>query len=260
MKTLNFFVTSLKMTLSQQMAYKADFLIRTVTLLAFDLTLPFMILMIYFNTNGFSGWNLSQILLFQGVFFLLNSLDRMFFQRVDWSLSYSVRNGAFDRYLLYPVNTLVYISFTNIGIEHTADFLIGISLIIYSAMQLGLHFSLAKIALFSAFVILGIVFTLSLALLKYSLIIRAVRIGRIGELFRTVKTYGQFPADIYGTFVSSLVRYMIPLALLAYYPSKALIGGATENFAVIALITIAIFALSLALWNRTLKFYTSAGG
>ena len=260
MRHLRFFIACLKMTIEEQMAFKLNFILRTMTLLSFDMVLPFVTILIYLNTEGFPGWDLYQIILFNGVFIFINSIDRMFFQRVDWSLSYDVRGGNFDRYLLYPVNTLAYISFTNLGIEHFADFLIGIALIAFSFLKLNLALGINGIILFFAYLSLAIVFIFTLAIIKYSLFIRFVKLGRVGELFRVIKTYGQYPADIYGGLMSSILRYIIPLAILAYYPSMALLNLGKENFFAIAFIIIALFFLSYHIWKNTLKQYTSAGG
>jgi ABC-2 type transport system permease protein len=256
----DFIITSLKMRLSEQMVYKFNFILRVMTLLSFDLVLPLVTILIYIRSEGFPGWDFHQILMFQGIFIFINSIDRMFFQRVDWSLSYDVRSGDFDRYLLYPINPLAYISLTNFGFEHIADFFIGIGLVAYSAAMLSLSPTLGQVLLFLGYLFLALLFVFSIAVFKYSIIIRAVRMGRLGELFRVAKTYGQYPVDIYRGFLSSVFRYMIPLAVLAYYPSNVLLGRAAENFFVIALIIGIIFTLCVMLWNNTLKYYTSAGG
>ena len=260
MKAFRFFKAAVAMRISEEMAYKFNFLLRILTLMTFDFIMPFITILVYLNSNGFAGWDFSQILLFQGVFIMVNALDRMFFQRVDWSLSYDVRSGSFDRYLLFPVNTLAYISFINFGLEHVADFFIGIAVIIYSVARMPNVITLSNILFFIGFIMLALIFVLSLAILKYSIIIRAVRIGRLGEFFRTIKEYGQYPVDIYGSFLSSVFRYIIPLTILAYYPSSALLNKGSQEFLLIAGIIIAFFILCHTLWKRTLKYYTSAGG
>jgi len=54
---------------------------------------------------------------------------------------------------------------------------------------------------------------------------------------------------------------MFPLAISAFYPSIVLIQGATPKIMLTALIPIAVFlVVSVLLWNRAMKSYTSAGG
>jgi ABC-2 type transport system permease protein len=260
MKILDFFLTTVKMTISQEMAYKFNFLLRMLTLMTFDLVLPFITILIYLKSNGFVGWDFNEILLFQGVFIFVNSIDRMFFQKVDWSLSYDVRGGNFDRYLLFPVNTLAYISFSNFALEHIADMLLGIALIIYAIIKISPVLTLLHIILFFAYICLALVFVFSLAVIKYSIIIRVVRIGRLGELFNTVLDYGQYPINIYNAFLSSLFRYILPLAVIAYFPSTVLLDRASANIIEVAAVILVIFIFSVNLWKYSLKYYTSAGG
>ncbi|MEM3374776.1 MAG: ABC-2 family transporter protein [Candidatus Woesearchaeota archaeon] len=260
MKTINFFIKSIKLRIQEQMMFKANFILMMFTLLSFDLALPLITILIYMHTNGFPGWSFNEILLLQGIFMLINSIDRMFFQRVDWSLSYDVRTGMFDRYLLYPIDTLKYISFTNFGLEHIADFLLGLILIIYSSVKLGIIFTFDKILIFLIFLSTALLFIFSIAILKYSIILNAVRIGRLGEFIRTIKNYAQYPNEIYSNFLGFIFRYLIPLTVLAYIPSKILIENYKDNLVYTFVIVFIFYVFSIYLWKRAIKNYTSAGG
>ena len=122
------------------------------------------------------------------------------------------------------------------------------------------NFTVFQIVTALAYVLLAFIFVFSLAILKNAIIIKAVKLGRVGEFFRVIKNYGQYPADIYSSGISTVFRYLIPLALLAYYPSTVLIEKADNNLMLVALVTITIFLLSRYYWQSTLKSYTSAGG
>jgi ABC-2 type transport system permease protein len=260
MKLFDFFVETLKLRIEEQMMYKLNFIIMVITLMSFNLVLPFATILIYLNSNGFPGWDFNQIILFQGVFILVNSVDLMFFQRVDWSLSYDVRNGVFDRYLLYPVNTLAYLTFTNFSLEHIADALLGIAVIIYAVIKLKISLSIADFFLFIGFLLVAFAFLLSLAVIKCAILIRVVRGGRLGEFFRTVQTFGQYPVNIYNSFLSSIFRYVLPLTVLAYIPSMVLLGNITKSFFIAGGVVFIIAIIAVVLWNSSLKKYTSAGG
>ncbi|MBD3204267.1 hypothetical protein GF327_08285 [Candidatus Woesearchaeota archaeon] len=260
MKSLRFFIKSLEMRFNEQSAYKLNFILRILTLLSFDLMLPFITIMIYLQSKGFRAWSFNEILMFQGMFIMVNSVDRMFFQRVDWSLTQAVRTGYFDRYLLFPVNTLQYISFTNFSLEQIVNFFIGLGLFIYSFIRLDFVPAPIDIAVFSGCFVLALIFIYSVAILKYSLIVRAVRIGRLREFLRTVKDYGRYPVDIYGSIMSSFFRYVIPLAVLSYYPTSALIREPSENFLIVMIVILMIYFFSRFFWKNTLEQYTSAGG
>ena len=148
-----FFMKNLKMNLSQMMVYKINFILRTITLFCFDLVFPLVTILIYQNTKGFAGWNFYQIILLQGIFIMVNGIDRMFFRRVNWRLTYDVRNGNFDRYLLFPINVLAYISFQNLAISHLAQILTGIVFIVFSVIRLGLQITFVNFLMFIASVI-----------------------------------------------------------------------------------------------------------
>ncbi len=260
MNLFKIFWKSASMTLSREMAYKFNFIVRTLTLLSFDLVMPLITILIYLSTKGFPGWSFEQILLFQGIFLIINSIDRIFFQAVDWTLTHSVRTGSFDRYLLYPMNTLAYLSFNNLNFEHLANLLIGIGLLVYSALQLNLVITFSTVLLVAAAFGFAALFIYSMAILRFAIIIRAVIIGRIGELFRIIKTFGEYPVSIYNKFLSSVFRYVIPLTVLSTIPSRVLLSN-IENTMYLSFIAIFIlFLLCQSFWNSTLKNYESAGG
>ncbi|MFH2021392.1 MAG: ABC-2 family transporter protein [archaeon] len=258
MKTLRFFLKSFMMTLSASMTFRFNFILRTITLLSFDLVMPFVTLLIYMNTNGFPGWTFNQILLFQGIYLSINAIDRLFFQSVDWSLSHEIRSGDFDRVLLYPVDVLANLSFNNLNVEHLVNLLIGLAIMGYASVKLNLTLSFFSVGFFLLYFIMALVLIFSLAMLRFSIIIRLVRVGRIGELFMNIRNYGEYPLDIYNPFISGLLRYVIPLAVIAYLPAKSLLGYKPELIPI--LVVIIIFILTRLLWKSTLKYYTSAGG
>ena len=63
MKSLNVLKRCIILLLSKEMMYKANFIVRVLTFTTFDLILPLLILLIYSNTNGFTGWTFNEILL-----------------------------------------------------------------------------------------------------------------------------------------------------------------------------------------------------
>jgi len=260
MRYLNYFLKNVRMILSSEMQYKANFIIRIITLSSFDIIMPIIGLLIYVRSNGFYGWSLYEFLLFQGVFMMVTGIDRLFFQKVDWSLSEMVLNGTLDRDLLYPIDTLSYISFKNLNLEQIVNTLLGISVIIYSIVKLDITVTPKNLILFLMFIFFAIVLIFSLAMLRFGIIVRAIMIGRIGELFRISKSYAQYPVDIFSSFFSSAFRYLIPLAIIAHYPSSALLGKTVENFHYVLLSIVIILIITRYFWLKTLKYYESSGG
>jgi len=260
MKLFRFFLEGVKISFSKEMIYKVNFIIRMMTLLSFDMILPLITLVIYSKTNGFAGWSFDEIVFFQGVFILVNGIDRFLFRRANWKLSSDIRSGSFDRYLLYPINTLAYISFSSLAVEHIAQITVGIILLIYSAFKMQLIITLGKLLMFFTFLLLGLLLLLSIQIFQYAIIIRAVMIGRLGEFFMQLKRYGEYPIDIYNNFISTVFRYILPLAALAYYPSQVLLKTIESDLTIIIAAILALYIFSITLWNHSLKTYTSAGG
>ena len=260
MKLFRYFYESFTITLSQRMMFKLNFIIRTMTLLSFDLILPIVTLIIYAYSAGIPGWEFHEMLLFQGVYLMINAFDRFFFQQVDWSLSNDVKNGKFDRYLLYPVNVLAYISFNNLGVEHLVNFVMGLVVTVYALLRLEIQLHMLNLSLGVAMFLVGALFIISTAMLRFALIIRVVNIGRLGEFFRTVKSYGQYPVTIYNLVLSGVFRFIVPLAVLAHIPSSYFLNRQVEFVPYTMLAVAILFILTHLFWRDTLRHYSSAGG
>ena len=178
----------------------------------------------------------------------------------DWSLSHTVRNGNFDRFLLYPIDTLTLISASNFVPEQIFTFLVGCTIFTMTFIKLGITLSIIQILQFIALILFGFVFMYSIAMIKFSIIIRVVVITRIGEFFRTVKRFARDPMDVYGNVLSSFFRYIFPLIILAEFPTLVLLDKPMNNLGIVLIVIILFYFISRYYWLNTLKKYTSTGG
>lgn len=260
MKIIKFYLQTAKMVLSSELVYRVDFFIRMITLFFFEFMGPLVTYVIYQNSKGIPGWSIYEIMLLQSIFMIISSIERMFFQRADWSLSHEVKSGSFDRLLLYPIDTFSLISAKNFLPDQIFTVVFGVILFSFSFINLKLNVSFLTILYFFLLIILALILMYALAMLRFSIIIRVVVISRIGEFFRTLKNFAQYPVDIYGKALSSFFRYILPLAVLTNYPTSLLLNRSLENLPLIIIIVLLFFILTRIFWNKTLKNYASAGG
>ncbi len=71
----------------------------------------------------------------------------------------------------------------------------------------------------------------------------------------------RFPADIFRGFLAVLFTFIIPLALMTTWPSRALLGTLAQRNVLVALGVGATFLLlSRLAWMSSIRKYSSAGG
>ena len=118
---MNKYLTLLKknfaMELSSEMAYKANFFIKCLSLIIGDLVGPLVILLIYTTTSGIPGWSLYQFILFQGILTLVFGLGHALLIVMPFTVMEEVQEGTFDKILIKPFNPLLYLTFTSTDIE-----------------------------------------------------------------------------------------------------------------------------------------------
>ena len=259
-QTINVIKKSLSLVLAKEMMYKFNFFVRFLTLATFDLIIPLMTFLTYQNTNGFPNWNIDQMLLFQSIAIFVNGLDRTFFWRAGWTVADEVRNGTFDRLLLLPINTIKFISFKSVGLEHLGEVIISIALMSYTIIRLNITITASILFMFFLFVLLSMIFYFSILLIRISIIVVNIKAARVGELTRTIKSFASYPTSIFGKAMSFILRYIFPLAIIAQFPAELLLGRISDNIFIIGIVIITFYIISNKIWKNTLKKYVSAGG
>jgi ABC-2 type transport system permease protein len=260
MKIVKYYMQAIKMVIAREMMYRINFFIRMITLFCFELMGPLITTLIYMSSKGILGWSLYEILLLQAVFMFINSIERMFFQRTDWSLSMYVRSGSLDRFLLYPIDTLTLISANNFTPEQIFTNVLSIILFIYSFIQLNISLTWMMILKFIILFIFALVFIYSMAMLRFSIIIRVVVMNRLGELHRTIKNFALYPINVYGPILSAFFKYILPISILTNYPTAVILNRSLENIQYVILSIIILFILTRLFWKNAIKNYASAGG
>lgn len=260
MKLFTYYKQAVKMVIAREMMYRVNFIVRMITLFCFELMGPLITTLIYLSSKGIPGWSLYEILLLQAVFMFINSIERMFFQRTDWGLSQYVRSGSLDRFLLYPIDTLTLISANNFTPEQIFTNILSVVLFIYSFIKLEISMTWVMTFKFIVLFLLTLIFIYSMAMLRFSIIVRVVVMNRLGELFRTIKNFALYPINVYGPIISSFFKYILPIAILTNYPTSVLLNRSLENIQYVILAIIIFFILTRLLWKDSIKNYASAGG
>jgi ABC-2 type transport system permease protein len=257
---LNLLIANSKLVISRSIAYRFDFLVSVVLSIGFSGIGPLVQYLIYSKTQGYPGWSITQMILFQGMVLISLGLRDFLFGNVRNIVMDLVRKGDFDRLLLKPyppIGVLLTSGFNSNGI---GTVLAGIAVTWYSIVQLHLNIGIVQILLFAAVMISGLLMYMAMIVLFSCIVIMIIQMGRIGELLDVLLRFADYRLQILPQMMRITFVTLIPFAIFNYYPAQLLLGRA-DNLVFVAMAgTLFFFWIMLKWWGVCLKKYTSAGG
>jgi len=253
---LKFFALYLK----SQMQYKVSFflLILGRFLVSFSTFLG-----IYFMFSRFQevdGFTYGQVLLCYAVIITAVAFSETFGR--GFSLfPRMLGNGQFDRVLVRPRNTVFLVLASMMEFSRLGALLQALILFAYALPHSGVVWDFPKILTLTLMVVCGSILFFALFLVYAALSFFTVEGLEFMNIFTDGgREFGRYPFSIYGQGVLRFLTYVIPLALVQYYPLLYLLGR-TDNL--LYMFTPALSLLFLlpayGLWRAGLRRYKSTG-
>jgi len=84
--------------------------------------------------------------------------------------------------------------------------------------------------------------------------------SRIYEIFDSITAFGNYPRSIFSKAFQNLISYIIPIAIIGFFPASALLGKSIDGALAAMGICLVFFIFSMLFWRKMLSLYTSAGG
>ncbi len=257
---LELFSLQSQIKLQQLMQYRTDFTIGLLMALSFSAIGPLFQFLIYTQTKGYPGWNLNQILLFQGILLLSSGIQSTFFGEVRGQIVQLMWQGEFDRLLLKPFPPLLNLLTGGFSPSAIGTLLIGGGTIAWTWVRSGAALTWSAFFLFLLFLGVGVMLSLSATILFSTLTVRWVDPMRLSEVLDKMFFFGYYPLDVYPLVWRTLFITVLPFSVAVYWPAQALLGRLDLSAWVAAGATLTIWVGVIWFWDRQLKQYTSAGG
>jgi ABC-2 type transport system permease protein len=254
------FFCDCKIKLARAMEFRADFFSGIFISLIFSGMAPLFQFFIYSKTNGYPGWNLEQIILFQAVFLLWTGISDLLFGNVRVYIESTIQSGLMDRLLVLPYSSIGIILTRGFNYKGIGTALAGMVALVIAIIHLPVKFHWWYLLQFLFFFIIGILLTVSLLIIFCTIALRIIYVMRLKEVMDRVMFFGSFPAEIYSGLIRFVYLTAIPIGIWIYYPAQALLGRLDIYAIYGALISVALFFISKTLWNFQVKKYISAGG
>lgn len=213
--------------------------------------------LIFSKAGTVAGWTTGEAFLvayihltFFGLFWIVVGTSLVNFAQ-------SIFTGDFDGLLLKPINTRFLVTFGGIDTNQISRLVGGVSLLIWWIVIH--HVSLFVLLAFVTEFVMVLFSIYSLFFLIASSSIFFVQMQNFGDLMNNILNIGRLPVEIFNGGLRIIFFYIIPVAFIATFPARMLLGrGSATDIVILFIITLTTFFLSQLVWNSALKRYSSA--
>lgn len=242
------------------MQYKASFVMTTIGqfLVSFN-----MFLGIYFMFERFGsveGFTYNEVLLCFSIMLTEYSLAECIARGFD-TFDSMVRKGEFDRIMTRPRNEIFQVLGSNIELTRMGKMAQAAVMFIYGMTRCGINWELSRVVTVIFMLIGGTalfcgIFLIYAALCFYTL----DGLEFMNILTDGAREYGKYPISIYGKRMMQICTFVIPYALVQYYPLTYLTGRSDNVLLIFLPLCAALFLIPcFVIWKMGVRHYKSSG-
>lgn len=245
--------------LKSAMQYKTSFFMTCIGqfLVSFNVFLG-----VYFMFQRFSsveGFTYNEVLLCFGITLMEFSLAEAVARGFD-CFSGIIRKGEFDRILVRPRNEILQVLGSRIEFTRIGRMLQAIVMFIYGITASDITWNLSKVLTVVFMLIGGTVVFSSIFLLFASLCFYTLEgLEFMNILTDGAREYGKYPISIYGRHAVRICTFVVPYALIQYYPLIYLLDRGKAWYGLLPLVACLFLLPCLFLWKCGVRHYTSCG-
>ena len=262
-KTLSLYTKLISISLKSQMQYRASFLMLLLghAVATFADIVGLWILFDRFRL--IKGWTIEELALLYGTvhmgFAIAEGLGRGF----D-TFSQVIKMGEFDRVLLRPVGTIIQVASREVQLFRLGRFLQGFLVVLLGAHSLGY-----SVLSYHTCILLSSLIGTTCLFYGLFIIQASFSFWTVESLeLMNITTYGsveagQYPLSAYERPLQLFLTCLVPLGCVVYYPiASALHHELLSPLFALCLpgIGLIFLFLSLVLWHKGVRHYSSTGG
>jgi ABC-2 type transport system permease protein len=151
--------------------------------------------------------------------------------------------------------------FETFRIESLHEIATGLFCMWWASRELGLHWTLAKIAMLTFYgLCAGVIYVSIFLLLSTVSFWFEDRIGVHPPVWNVI-AFGRWPLSIYSAAVQFFLCWIIPFGLASFYPSARLLGRAVtpQYLPFVPIVAVVFLTIAISVWNFGTRHYASTG-
>lgn len=259
MRYLRLYLYFLRFSFSRAMEFRFDFFFRIVMdVIWYGVNLGFF-RVLYLHTPLLGGWDEAQVMVFLATLFLSDALHMTVFANNMWWFPQYVNRGDLDYYLVRPCSTLFFLSLRDFAANSSVNLLLTVG---FAGWVLARHpggFGAANLALYALLVPLGVFIHYLCEMLALVPVFWLHEGGGMRAVHYALNKYSQYPDGIYTGWTRRLLTSILPFAVIASFPARALLEPDPWPVALHMLGVAALVGAAVAAgWTAGLRAYASA--
>ena len=240
---MKLYLKYLSIHLKSQMQYKTSFIMTIIGQFATSFS---ALLSVYFLMNRFHkvrGFTFSEVLLCFAVILMAFSLAECFMRGFD-TFSHILSHGEFDRIMVRPRNEMLQVLCSRIEFSKIGRLIQAVCVFVYAIPTSNIAWGPDKILILFLMILSGTVVFSGLFMIYASLCFFTTEGLEFMNIFTDGgREFGAYPLSVYGNKVLKFFTYVIPLALVQYYPFLYLTEKSTSAICFLAPIIACMFIL-----------------
>ncbi len=249
----------LRTSVSQAMAYRANFIIQVVMSIAWIGIAMLPLLVLFDQRTTVAGWDRSSALVVMAYFMGVKAVLEGVVSPSLVALVEKIRSGSFDYVLLKPLDAQFMISAHSYEVEKLFDLLGAVGLASYAFYERGYAPSPAEIALGLVLFVAGVAAMYSLWIICAAASFWVVRLDNLIYLLGAIFDTARWPVHIFKGVWRMFFTFVIPVAVMTTFPAMALLGRLDSRTALATIAgSIVMLLISRIVWRSAIRNYTSA--
>jgi len=248
------------MHLKSHMQYKTSLFFSSLGqfLMAFSTFLGIHFLFDRFDSVG--GFGYEEVLICFAIILVAYTLGEVIGRGFD-RFPQMLGNGGFDRVLVRPRSVIFQVLASQINTARAAILVQAVAMLIYAVPRSGINWTPDKVLTMCLMIACGAVLFFSFFLLYGAVAFFTVEgLEFMNILTSGAREHGRLPYGIYGDGVLRFLTYVIPLALVQYYPLLYLTGREESIFYALTPVLSLLFLLPCyAFFRFGMSRYKSTG-
>lgn len=218
---------------------------------------------IYFMFQRFhsvKGFTYSEVLLCFAIVLLEFAIAEMYARGFDM-FSGMVRTGSFDQVLVRPRNEVLQVLGSKFELTRIGRMLQALIMFVYAVSHCGVRWSFSKILTVFFMLIGGVGVFSGLFLIYAALCFFTLEGLEVMNVFTDgAREFGKYPVSVYGKKMLLFATFVIPYALVQYYPLLYVLGRTKQWMYMLLPLCALLFLLPCWLfWRFGVRHYTSSG-
>lgn len=245
--------------LKSEMAYPASFFLSCVGRLLLTVNCLAGIGLMMWRFGAIGDYTAGEVLPGFGVVMTAFNIAECFARGFD-VFSKIVREGTFDRLVVRPRGLVFQVICQDTRMASLPNIVLGIAVIAYGVSVSGIAWTVPKALVLLSMVACGSLLFFGVFLVYAALCFFTMEGLEFINIFTDgIRTFSQFPFDIYGKGVLFFTTAVMPMAMVQYWPLQYLMGKGRAIYGMFPVLSLWFLIPCWLAWRLGIRHYASAG-